>query len=260
MTQPIPIDLRVEMLNAQLLNDITDRLTADGFVCLACPANSTVPTALISALGAFLDVYDDGIRWSELTVRLDAAPNRTHGTGINALHLDYVNRSEPPAFIGLLGCQLDPLGGGATMLASLWDAVAKLPEAARVILSKPWFGYWNDAGAKDVGEPLQSFAVIDGPWVRFTAKMLPHLRDGVPESMVVLTDEGRANITAVRESMEMLNALLMADVMVRRLAPGELLLFDQRRYAHGRCALGGEQSKLPFCERRLLKQTYFSMA
>lgn len=212
-------------------------------------------TAIGEGLGQLLDVYDDGQRWSSLTVSLDAAPNRTHGVGENPLHIDYVQRTHPPDVIMLLGERDDPLGGGASLIAPFEQARSSLLAQDIALLSTPYLRYWNDEGAKDVGQALERFALFDGPWTRFTSKMLPHL-DG---SATVFTQEALDEQPRVREALLRFEASLNAHASRARLMPGHLLIFSQRHFAHGREALGHDQATLPPHRRRLLRQAYLRL-
>lgn len=214
-----------------------------------------VATELGEGLGRLLDVYGDGQRWSSLTVSLDAAPNRTHGVGANPLHIDYVQRSHPPDLIMLLGEREDPLGGGASVLARFEAAREGLSLQDQELLAMPVLRYWNDQGAQEVGEPLERFALFDGAWTRFTSKMLPHL-DG---SATVFAQDALADQARIRDALLRFDALLQAHSYRARLRPGQLLIFSQRHFAHGREALGFDQANLPQRSRRLLRQAYIRL-
>lgn len=84
--------------------------------------------------------------------------------------------------------------------------------------------------------------------MRFTSKMLPHLEhgqlaDGADPQKI--TSAFRALADAACRHREQV-----------RLAPGQLLVFDQLRWAHGRMPLGDGQAQIPSARRRLLRQTY----
>lgn len=183
---------------------------------------------------------------------LDAASNRTHGVSANPLHIDYVQRAQPPDVIMLLGVREDPLGGGASVIAPLEPARSSLSAQDVELLSTPYLRYWNDEGAKDVGQALERFALLDEPWTRFTSKMLPHF-DG---SATVFVHESLDEQPRVREALLRFDASLSAHTTRARLMPGHLLIFSQRHFAHGREALGLDQASLPDYKRRLLRQAY----
>lgn len=215
-----------------------------------------VATMLCVCLGEPLDVYGDDLVWSELSVHLDAMPMRTHGVGENPLHIDYIDRSAPPDRIALFGARQDPLGGGATQLADMVAAVEALEPAHRAVLEAPIFRYWTDHGATDVGEPLPRFAIIpETPgegFVRFSAKMIPHL-DGTDD---VMGAEAVGRADEARDAMLALYDVLKAQRQTLKILPGELVVFEQRRLAHGRCPLGAGQARVPEGQRRSLLQAY----
>lgn len=147
----------------------------------------------------------------------------------------------------------DPAGGGASALSDLHTAAGCLDQADRDLLRRPVFSYFTDPGVNGVGEGLTRFPVLpenlDGSApVRFTSKMLPHLERGelvdsdTPEELAAAFGRLVAAAEARRTTV--------------RLQPGQLLIFDQWRYAHGRMPMGPGQNELPPDQRRLLKQAY----
>ncbi|WP_086796941.1 TauD/TfdA family dioxygenase [Streptomyces caniscabiei] len=217
--------------------------------------NLELALGLLSSLGPVLSVYPDDGCWSDLSVRTDVDPGRTHGTGENRLHVDLVDRAESPRYIALYCVRADPAGGGASALSDLWAAAEALTLTDRNLLSQPVFRYFADEGVHGVGESLPQFAVLpqclDGHApIRFTSKMLPHLQRGE-----LLTSVDHAAPSIAEAFSRLVDAAHQYRATVR-LAPGELLVFDQWRYAHGRMPLGAKQDALPLQERRLLKQTY----
>ncbi|MFE7133536.1 TauD/TfdA family dioxygenase [Streptomyces sp. NPDC057638] len=240
-----------------------DRLTeAGGRLVITFPdpaahqRNLSCALGLLSALGPVLGVYPADGCWSALRVRTDADPNRTHGTGENRLHADLVDRELIPRHIALYCEREDPFGGGASALADLWAAVGELTRAERELLARPVFSYFTDDGVHGVGDPVERFPVLSsaadpaaGP-VRFTAKALPHLERG--ELLHTGPGDAAPTVAAYRR----LAQAALAHRTTVRLAPGQLLVFDQWRHAHGRMPLGPGQHRLPEDGRRLLWQTY----
>ncbi|WP_432034073.1 TauD/TfdA family dioxygenase [Streptomyces antibioticus] len=217
------------------------------------PLNLELSLSLLSSLGPVLSVYPGDGCWSDLTVSLAADPGRTHGVGENRLHVDLVDRDRLPRYIALYCVREDPLGGGASALADLWQAADMLSDTDRTVLAEPVFSYFADQGVHGVGESLDRFPVLperlDGSTpIRFTAKMGPHLERGelldAEASQVIAAAFGRF-VDAV-----------FACRSTTRLRPGDLLVFDQHRYAHGRMPLGDGQNSYGADERRLLRQTY----
>jgi TfdA family taurine catabolism dioxygenase TauD len=217
--------------------------------------NLDLAASVLSTLGALLSIYPADGCWSDLTVRLDADPIRTHGTGQNPLHIDLVDRSNPPRYIALYCERDDPQGGGATALSDLWAVYGQLSADDRAVLSKPAFHYWTDKDVHGVGEPLSQFPLLPvelqpGIPIRFTTKMLVHLKRGK------LVEAGIAQAAAT--AFERMVKLADANTVKYRLRPGQMIVFDQLRYAHGRLPLGADQRALPEHTRRLLKQAYVS--
>jgi alpha-ketoglutarate-dependent taurine dioxygenase len=217
--------------------------------------NLELALGLLSSLGPVLSVYPDDGCWSDLSVRTDADPGRTHGTGENRLHVDLVDRAQSPRYIALYCVRADPAGGGASALSDLWAAAEALTATDRELLRQSVFGYFADKGVHGVGESLSRFAVLphrlDGRApIRFTSKMLPHLQRGE-----LLEPDGHPASSLAAAFGRLVDAAYQHRATVR-LAPGELLVFDQWRYAHGRMPLGQGQATLAPQERRLLKQTY----
>ncbi|WP_332757138.1 TauD/TfdA family dioxygenase [Streptomyces sp. MT206] len=219
--------------------------------------NLELSLSLLSSLGPILTVYPGDGCWSDLSVREDADPGRTHGVGENRLHVDLVDRDGLPRYIALYCVRQDPHGGGASALADLWQAADALGEDDRRLLGRSVFSYFADRDVHGVGESLKTFAVLparlDGTTpVRFTAKMKPHLERGEltedDDPVPVATAFGR-----------FVDAVYAARTTCR-LQPGQLLVFDQHRYAHGRMPLGEGQGDLSADVRRLLKQTYVGAA
>ncbi|MEV6379035.1 TauD/TfdA family dioxygenase [Streptomyces sp. NPDC051773] len=215
--------------------------------------NLELGLSLLSSLGPVLSVYPGDGCWSDLAVSLAADPGRTHGVGENRLHVDLVDRDRLPRYIALYCVRADPLGGGASALADLWQAADAISDTDRMVLAEPVFSYFADQGVHGVGESLELFPVLperlDGSTpIRFTAKMSPHLARGelidAKDPQVIVAAFGRFvdAVFACRSTI--------------RLRPGDLLVFDQHRYAHGRMPLGDGQDRYGADERRLLRQTY----
>ena len=215
--------------------------------------NQELGLSLLSSLGPVLAVYPGDGCWSDLSVRLSADPGRTHGVGENQLHVDLVDRDRLPRYIALYCVREDPLGGGASALADLWHAAGTLSDTDRALLAQPVFSYFADQDVHGVGESMERFSVlpehIDGSApIRFTAKAYPHLQRGE------LVDSEKPQATTA--AFGRFAAAVVACRSTIRLMPGDLLVFDQHRYAHGRMPLGEGQDCYDADKRRLLRQTY----
>ncbi|MBV6702765.1 TauD/TfdA family dioxygenase [Kitasatospora aureofaciens] len=215
--------------------------------------------ALLSSLGTVLAVYPHLGPWSDLSVRTDADPGRTHGIGENKLHIDMVERDLTPRIIALYCVRDDPAGGGASALADMWAAVDSLASADREILKCRAYSYWADEGVHGVGESLERFPIVPehlewGFPVRFTSKMGPHLDKAELIDTTLLSADQAAG------AFGRLVAAVYAQRTTVRLRPGQLLIWDQQRYAHGRMPLGDGQGDIADGERRLLQQAYVGEA
>ncbi|BAJ26409.1 MULTISPECIES: TauD/TfdA family dioxygenase [Kitasatospora] len=217
--------------------------------------NQELALGLLSALGPVPAVYPADGCWSSLQVRTEADPGRTHGTGENQLHVDLVDRDLIPRYIALYCEREDPAGGGASALADLRAAATELGDTERALLQQPVFSYWTDQGVHGVGDPLERFAVLPerlepGLPIRFTSKMRPHLLRGE-----LLEGTGSARQETAAAFGALADAALRHRTTVR-LRPGQLLVFDQLRWAHGRMPLGEGQEAIEPGRRRLLRQAY----
>lgn len=217
--------------------------------------NAELALGMLSSLGLVLSVYPADGCWSDLEVRTEADPGRTHGTGENLLHVDLVDRDQVPRYIALYCQREDPKGGGASALADMWTAVRELDERDRALLQRPVFAYWADKGVHGVGEHLEWFPVLPqalepGLPIRFTSKMRPHLDKGE------LIDTQEATARDVAAAFGRLVDAVHRQRTTIRLLPGQLLVFDQLRWAHGRMPLGTGQDAVAPDQRRLLRQTY----
>lgn len=219
----------------------------DGYAIVASPpdlvADLRLPTAICSLVGRPFRLVRRWPLWIDLPVDLDAEPHRFGGIGHNPFHIDLVNASAPPPYVCLLALRTDPLGGGHSIVSDLRAAVARLSPEHVAALSLPTFHEGRFFDLQHVGHGLERFAVIErraqrGP-VRFTAKMLADMSLGTQ-----------------RDALEALDRQLTATQARFLLRPGELLIVDNHRMAHGREALGYPQTEVAPDVRRALHQTY----
>lgn len=230
------------LVNLETFNDSREHLEA---IALTIVGNVMKPL-LISGKPPF---------WSELSVFLDAAPQRTHGVGCNPAHVDMLAKQSPPDLIAFLCIRPDPLGGGETELCDLFRAAARLSNLERSILEQPIFRYWADMNTYGVGEDLERFSIIPETqrgFIRYTEKMVPHFADG-KDVLVAEALERRHEIGAAFESY---SNCVQAEKRSHMLQSSDLLVFDQRRFSHARAALGEGQGDIPMEQRRLLLQGY----
>ncbi|MBX7551546.1 TauD/TfdA family dioxygenase [Streptomyces sp. tea 10] len=217
--------------------------------------NEDLSLSLLSSLGTVLSVYPSTGPWSDLAVRTEVDPGRTHGVGENRLHIDMVDRERTPRVIALYCVRDDPCGGGASALADMWTAITSLSSEDRRVLEQCVYSYWSDEGVHGVGRSLERFAIVPerleaGFPVRFTSKMGPHLDKGE------LVDTAHVPATQAAAAFARLTDAVYAERVTYRLRPGQLLVWDQQRHAHGRMPLGEGQDQVPEDSRRLFHQTY----
>lgn len=215
-----------------------------------------VATLICHLAGEPFRIYGKEPFWSPLDVRLEAAPNRTYGTGYNPYHIDLLKKTRPPEVIAFLCQRPDPLGGGYTELGLIGEAIRRLSEEDYRLLSQPVFKYWSDTAVYNVGGDLEYFSVIPQDpatdFIRFNAKIIPHL-DG---SDTVVRQEATALTHALKRAYENLENELKSLTLRTRLVTHEMLLFSQKRYVHARSPLGSNQEAVPAEERRVILQGY----
>lgn len=205
-------------------------------------------------------VYGREPYWEPLIVKLSAATNRTHGIGENPLHIDLVTKEFPPEYICFVCERPDPKGGGQTKLASFKKAASAIPETSYKLLQRPAFRYWADSGLFGAGTDLDIFPIIptdarDGIY-RYSEKMLSHLVEDSP----ILIPEEQYNFKEYRRAMEDLRNALHHFSTTLALEKNDILVFNQRRLAHARCALGPRQETLASNTARRILQGYAKAA
>jgi hypothetical protein len=195
-------------------------------------------SAICAQLGESLKVFGrQRSLWRGLEVDLTRPTNRSSGTGEQPLHLDFVNTSNPPDYVYLYCRRPDPLGGGANTVGSTIGIPAELSHQARRALRERTFRDGQVIDLVGVGHDINPFAVLNPGGripVRYTGRLLE-------------TTTGPA-----KAAVEELKAVLDQRTVEVMLEPGDLLILDQRRAAHGRKGLGEGQELLQAAERRLL--------
>lgn len=197
---------------------------------------------LLSCFGTPLRVFLGHPYWRRLGVDLKRPLSRSGGIGDQAFHIDFVNADNPPDLVCLLCMRSDPLGGGASPIASLEGIEHELNPIIQEILSLPLYTYGEVRNLNGIGNDANPFSVLNlGAWwvYRYTGKLMDS----------ILNDEMRVALQVI------------ADILVSRevsfmLSRGDLLLLDQHRVTHGRRALGQGQHQVPEGERRLFLQSF----
>lgn len=224
--------------------------TSAGWAVLALPARlsdedlQVAAAAVLACLGTpFFSIQQPGTwLWigQESTSRKDGAS--FGGSGAQALHIDAPNVETVPEYTSLLVLRGDPAGGGTSLLGDLHTAAALLDDADRDALSEQVFFEGRADALRGVGAPRMPFPVLetgtDGRlvWIRWAAKMLQDQRN-----------------TAVRAVLERFAAVLAQTTVAVVLERGQLLVVDQRRIAHGRSALGPQQSLIDGTRRWIIQ-------
>jgi hypothetical protein len=166
--------------------------------------------------------------------------------GAFPLHTDSVGFARPHDYIGLACLRADPGGGGQSRLVHVDDLLAELARRS---------GRWCVSALRD---PVFRFPLAPpesarlGPH-RSRGQRVPILSESIGGSEriryrgdVVRLDPGRRFFGRHRRALAALDATL-ADPSVSTacsLAPGDVLLIDNRRVLHGRTAIRGRQRLL----------------
>lgn len=195
----------------------------------------------LELFGSLFRVYKRHPFWKPLTTDLTRPPGRSSGVGENSLHIDCVNMQDPPPAVALHCLRADPAGGGASRLASCSAVFGQAPEVLAA-LRQPLFDEGQAYDLQHVGDCLEHFPILppdDSGWVRWSGRL-------VEKSYPKATLDA---LLATEEALESVTKRIM-------LEPGQTLVVDQRRWLHGRDALGPGQVDLPDASRRLLVQCY----
>ena len=190
-----------------------------------------------------IKVFLDLPLWRDVTVDLNRPPERSEGVGRSPLHMDFVNAEFPPDFVCLLCIRSDPLGGGDSTYAPVDWAVGMVSNADRKVLQRAVFEDGKVNRLENVGGDVNPFAVLSFG-SRFEVRFTEQLLSG-PLSL--------EEVAALRTFSDILNA----HTQTSKLHPGHAILFDQRRWVHGKTPLGAGQEQLAPTDRRLLKHAFF---
>jgi hypothetical protein len=206
---------------------------------------NSVLTAICAMFGSPLRVFDRWPLWKPIGVSFEVAPHRATGTGLNPLHVDVVNSTQPPDLVAFFCERADPKGGGQTIVANLLAAITEITPLTGEILSEIAFQEGAFYDLTGVGEEMNPFPIIDRraspPRVRFTAKMISDVTDARARAALV-------------EFHDVLNR--GADVFL--LDTAEMIILNQWAAAHGRLPLGDGQRALRLEERRLIHQCFIN--
>lgn len=204
-------------------------------------------TAICSLAGRPIKVMDKLGLWLDVPVKMDVATFRFGGTGYIPLHIDVVNSTNPPDIVGFLCERPDPLGGGLSIVSNLKRAIEQMLPEEIEFLKMPQFFDGKLNNMSEVGQELNPFPIANSkgnwkPMIRFTAKMLHGLPDGVSKTLITK-----------------LESILIEMQEVHQIGFGDLILVNQSIVAHGRTPLGPNQELVSPNLRRLLHQVYLRL-
>lgn len=233
-------------LQESFIHELKLELEFSGCALLNLVDSECAPVSLIQILGVIgipIRVFKKFNFWRPIGVDLDKDPERSEGVGIGPFHLDFVNASEPPAFVCLYCEREDPLGGGATVISSISDAIDLLSEEDRNYLRRPVFSDGKVEDLDNVGTDVNPFPVLaeDTAW--------PYRYTGSLRSLKLLRPGARRALNRLDE--ELRNGQIEFHIPA-----GSALVFSNSRYVHARQALGIAQASVSPAARRLLHQAF----
>jgi hypothetical protein len=232
----------------QIHTEILNTLRSIGIVVFACRGTtldewtSTI-VSVLQPVATQIEIFTHLPLWRNIGVNLEKEVDRSEGTGESPLHMDFVNAEKPPDYVVLLCIRDDPLGGGASTLASIADATSALSPAERHILEQSIFIDGKVVDLNNVGSDINPFAVFDpdSPYpYRYTSQLLKQ----------PLPFDANAALRRLQTELERRR-------LTFRLSPGQALIIDQHRYVHGKLSLGDGQSTIPPDSHRLLLHGFF---
>ncbi|MEM1052886.1 MAG: TauD/TfdA family dioxygenase [Pseudomonadota bacterium] len=204
-----------------------------------------VATALTALIGTPFKMCLRYPAWQKLETKLDCEVHRFGGTGHQPFHIDGVNVEIPPDYVCLACVRSDPMGGGLSTLSNLQKALAVLPLEDRTFFEQEIFEEGKFFDLYGVGQEKRPFAVIGSAvegfhLLRFTGKILPGM------------DRAHPHFAPFKRFSD----ILESQRLEMMLEPGDLLVFQQRKFAHGRTSLGPGQDRLDISKRRYLRQGF----
>lgn len=227
------------------MDDLTTLFQQEGYVLLQTGVTDasrlTKTEDELERFGSLFRVFQRHPLWKPLVSDLNRPAGRSSGVGENSLHIDCVNMEHPPSIVALHCLRSDPAGGGASRLAPTAEVMDQAP-AVREVLHQALFDEGQAYDLQHVGDCLAQFAILpsDGSgWVRWSGRLLEKPYPAAVADALIATDAKLSSAT-------------------RRvlLSPGQTLVIDQRRWLHGRDALGPSQDSILENSRRMLVQCY----
>lgn len=233
-----------------IFSDLRCRDGARGYVILDIgplfnhPRRFDILTTFLTYIGTPFKIFDQWDLWKPINTNLEIEPMRAGGTGLNPLHIDFVNSTDPPDYSCLLCVNEDPMGGGANTISNVRAAVAALTDSERELLKQPVFREGKFFNLSGIGKELNPFPILEmrptGHWlIRYTGKMTAE----VPNELRQL-------------AVKHLGEILIENQEPFYLKRGQLLITNQNIVCHGRLALGAGQEQVPSGTRRELRQIF----
>lgn len=228
--------------------DLTDFWEDDKTLCAFLFPSSIASSAstvqkLTEDLGQPLHVVS---RWPlihDVTVNPNADQHRFSGTGRIGFHTDIVNSERPPDAVVFKCVRPDPLGGGELLVSSILQAArsldSKLTEAlyCPIGLEERFEGFIN-VGNRYEPYPLFEYTTL-GVRCRYSWKILSQALDPLQ----------REALTQLHEAMSINHHPIL-------LASGDVLAINQRKAAHARAPLKGNQAEMNSDKRRLHQRLF----
>ena len=203
-------------------------------------------TAFCSLFATPIKVIDALGLWIKIDINLNNEMNRAGGDGYLPLHNDLVNTRNPPDNVALFCFKPDPLGGGATIISNIQNALGLATEKFGMRIKEMMFTEGKYFGLKGVGEELNPFPLVEKisdhrSRYRFTSRLLD-----------LIVDKSSLEY----EVIEFINETLLSAATKIMLKRGDLILLNQNIVVHGRTSVGSNQLDLEYVNRRVIYQMF----
>lgn len=237
---------------ASYFSNAKAELARDGFIVLKIQelldnySDSEIATAstfILSVFGSPFRVFlNRPNHWRKLSIDPNRPPNRSGGTGLSPLHMDFVNASNPPDLVCLFAIRHDPLGGGESLISKFDDIEILLSKEHLATLSTAQFTDGMVNNLNGVGIDINPFAIINSNshWrYRFTGNLIKSAPEGIAWE-------------AIKAMADILESRMITFMLER----GDMLIMNQHRVAHGRLPVGEGQRNIPESKRRFLYHSF----
>lgn len=174
----------------------------------------------LDEFGEPIRVFDRFPIWKPITIDPSRPKNRNGGTGLIGLHVDFINAEFPPEYVAFWCEEEDEGGGGANIVANVWDAAADLTPPMLAYLYERRYSHGAVVDLSNVGADINPFPVFGSRFVRYG--------DGIGTDI----------------AFQALHDALWNRVQVVQLHKGDALILDQRTHVHGRLPVFGTGRRL----------------